>query len=401
MGRYGAKVRIFEPRLGAPLRWDYREGEKRTRPEVVPLILVRPTPDSPVDVLLERKAIDLCNQKAASLTLEPLRKDTEPESLTVGGAYALYFDPINKALPKSKEARNHHTASRTFWETHLKPETKWDAIAPATVKAGITGLIEAGRLPTAEKRLANLRTLYHWLRTGMAMDQLRDPSRTCDKKKLFSGHQPRRPRYTKDEVEKILEKAHLGGPRFDLFAKLMADSGARAVQVRVSVRSGLNCDLEPPPPAGVFPCGWIRLPKVKDQPPMLTALTQRQRKALDTALEGYLSESEKEWLEHGTDYYLIPGGPMKRLEAKPITDNALRKMWFNLEEKAGLSRVSRRGFHGSRRAWSDDIFEAEGLDTLAAAGGWTKTETPESIYVNKQKYTHIEKARKHREKDGE
>jgi integrase len=399
VGRYGATVRIWEPRLAAPLRWDYTENGKRRRPEVKPLTRVRTKASQPPDPMLEQAAKDLCEQKAATLTLEPLREATEPEALTVGMAYSLYFDPKRKALPKSKAGRVHVEGSRKFWLAQLKPETRWDAIAPADVKAGLETLIEAGKIPTAEKRLANLVTLYHWLVDGMGYDLLRNPARGIDFKKLMDGYQPRRPRYTTAEVDRLIEKSRDKGPRFDLFVKLMADSGARAGQVRMAVRSGLNCALEPPPPAGMFPLGWLALPKVKGQPAMLTALTRRQREALDVALAGYLAALESAWLENGTDYYLIPGGNVKAITASPITDNALRHMWAKLEEAAEIPKVKRRAFHGSRRAWSDDIHEHEGLETLTAAGGWTKSETPESIYLSKAKYSHIERARKRRERE--
>lgn len=403
VGRYGATVRIMEPRLGHPLRWDYREGEKRTRPEVVPTMRVRLSPAAPVDPVLERKAIDLCEQKAATLTLQPLRDATEPEALTVGQAYDLYFDPRRLAVPKSKSARVHHTASRKFWLSELKPDTKWDAIAPADVKAGLLRLVAQKQIPTAEKRLDNLRTLYRWLMRGMGFDLLRDPTRGIEKSKLLEGYEPRRPRYSKAEVERLIEKAKDFDARFDLFVKLMTDSGARAVQVREAMRSGFNCELEPPPPAGLFRHGWLSLPKVKGQPAMLTALTQRQRKALDEALRTYLAEWETVYLETGEDYPLIPGGRMDRgeLVKEPISDEGVREKWVKLEEAAGIPTLRRRAFHGSRRAWSDDIFETEGLDTLTAAGGWSRSETPEGIYLSKAKYSHIERARKRRETDGE
>lgn len=400
MGRYGVRVRIFEKRPGAPLHWDYRAGDSRTRPEVRPEMYVRATEKDAVDALLERAAVALCEQKAANLAIEPSYQSAEPPALTLGHAYALYFDEAKKALPPSPQARRHHHASKAFWLKALGINTKWDAIAPADVRAALWGLKEQGKVSTATKRLANLRTLSRWLVTMMGFDQLRDPIRGIDKKKITEGYEPRRPRYTADEIERLVEAAFSFGERFYLFVVLMADSGARAVQVRQAMRSGLDCELEPPPPPGFAPHGWLRLPAVKGQGAMLTALTKRQRHAVTMSINTFLAPLEDAWRESGVDYPLLPGeGWSRGLGGDPISDTALRRTWKKLEAKAGIEEKERRAFHGSRRSWSDDIFESEGLDTVASAGGWARRETPESIYLSRQKYGHIDRARKRREKN--
>lgn len=402
-GRYGATVRIWEPRLGAPLRWDYRENGQRCREEVAPTMRVRASYKDAVDPVLERKAIDALERKAASLTLEPLRQANQPEQLTIGRAYALYFDPRRKALPRSRTGLTHQKGSRAFWETELGKDTLWDSIAPADVWGALMRLEEAGQVPTAEKRFNNLRTLYRWLRDKMGYDALRDPMRTLDKKKLVAGHIPSRPRYTDEELEKMLSLAPKYGARFNLFALMMGDGGARPIQVREAMRSGLNCTLEPPPPKGFAPEGHIMLGLVKGQEPMLVAFTKRVRAAMDTALRTYLADWEAKYqageLE---DYPLFPGdrggdhGP-RPLLMEPISDTALRETWAKLQEDAGIPARERLALYGSRRNWSDDIFENEGLDTLASAGGWSNRDTPEKIYISKARYAHIERARQHRE----
>lgn len=399
VGRYGATVTIREPRPGAPLRWDYREAGKRRRPEVEPRTVVRRGANEAVDPTLAEAAKELCERKAASLTLEPLRQSTQPERLTVARAYLLYFDPRRQALPASREARVHHEASRAFWTAELGAETVWDAIAPADVWGALLRLRQAGRIPTAEKRLANLRTLHRWLRDRMGYDTLRDPTRGLDKRELTKGHQPRRPRYTAAEVERLVAAAPAFGERFALFVTLLADSGARAVQVRHAMRSGLDADMEPQPPKDHAPHGWIVLPPVKGQEPMVTYLTAREREAIDAAMATYLAEWEAEWQEHGTDYPLIPGGRTDReILPEPISDAGLRKEWPKLERAAGIKSKDRRTFHGVRRSWSDDIEETEGLDTVTAAGGWSRRETVEGIYLSKKRFSHLEKARIKRER---
>jgi integrase len=142
------------------------------------------------------------------------------------------------------------------------------------------------------------------------------------------------------------------------------------------------------------------LPAVKGQAAMVTYLTRRQRAAIDAALATYLATWEAAWQADGTDYPLIPGGRGDRaLLPEPISDRALRKVWPLIEAAAGVESRDRLGFHGARRSWADDIEEGEGLDTVTAAGGWSRRETPETLYVSRRKYGHLEKARKRRERE--
>lgn len=399
VGRYGQKVRIYEPRLGAPLRWDYRQDDQRQRPEVEPPIRIRPNPKAAEDPIRIRAALEACEHKAAELTLQPLRKAVEPESLTVGEAYALYFDRKRRALPPSKSARIHHTASRDFWENELGRATPWDAIKPADAWSALVRLKERKQVATAEKRYANLRTLFIWLRDQMGYDAIRNPLRKLDKRKLVEGYTVRRPRYSGQEIERIIEASRDFDARMHLFTVLMADSGARAMQIRHAMRSGFNCELEPPVPAGHAPSGWLLFAAVKGQDAMLTYLTVRQRGALDAALAGYLADWETAYQQNSKDYPLIPGGRLDRkITAEPISDRALRKLWPLIEDAADIPHRSRRAFHGSRRAWADDIEESLGIGTVTAAGGWSRQETPESLYVSKRKYGHLERARVQRER---
>ena len=393
-GRYGATIRIYEPRLGAPLRFDWRDADGRHRPEVEPAIVVRPSKESPEDPALVKKAESLCDAKAASLRLEPLREATSPGRLTLADAYAYYFDRRRDALPPSPQARKHHEDSRAFWLRELGADTPWDAIAPADVRGALKRLVKKGQVATAEKRLGNLKTLNGFLRDGMGFDALRDPTRTIKKAELSAGYTPARPRYSRDEIASLRSVMDAADPRFRLALNLAVDVGARSIQYRTARRSMLNPVLDMPLPPGHAPHGYLLLPGVKKQAPMLTYLSARTRAELDAAFTGYLAEREAAYQQDGTDYYLLPGGDDARgLTYKPLTYNALRSMLVDAEVKAEVPRRAKRALHGFRRAWADAINDAVGLDTTQHAGGWHNRETVET-YLSPVKYGHLERARR-------
>lgn len=403
-GQYGATVRIYEDKLGGLLRWDYREGGQRVRPEVDPPMRVRRDAKSDVVPELVTRARHALEQKAARLALKEQRNEQKPEQLTVAGAYALYFDPRKRALPRGKSSLTLHKLARAFWTEELGAATPWDHIAPADVWGALERVREAGHIPTAEKHYNNLRTLYRWLVDRMGYEHLRNPLRTLDKAKLTEGHTPQRPRYTVEEVERMVAVSPQFGERFALFVAFLADSGARGIQVRVAWRSMLDAELQPPPPPGWGkPHGWIVLPAVKGQKPMLTLLTARQRAAVDRALATYLAPWEAEWQESRKDYPLLPSdrgsdrGP-RPLVRRPISDTALRRTWAKMETASKVPPRDRLAFHGIRRSWSDDVNQKAGFDAMASAGGWSDRRTPEKIYLSVD-YEGIESARKARESE--
>lgn len=400
VGRHGEKVRVYEPRFGAPVRWDWRDAEGvRHRPEVNPPLVVRPDPAGPVDPGCERQARDACRKRQEELQrLANLRRASDPEHLTHGAGWALFFDPKREALPPSPQARTHYRLSRAFWELELRMDTPWDAVKPADVEGALKRLIAKGQYQTAAKRLANLRHLTRWLRDRMDYDTLRDPTRGVEARALLAGYEPRRPRYTPQELQKLFDAAPRLGERFALFVTLLREHGARGGQIRLAMRSGLDCALEPPPPPDFFPHGWLMLPGVKHQRDMLLPLTRRAREAIDAAIVSYLAPWEAEYQDGGADYPLIPGGRTDReLLREPISDNGLRKLWPKMEQLAGVPKLPRRVFHGGRRSWVDEMRDAIGVDATAHAGGWGDTDMVQNVYSSPRRYADLERARRARE----
>jgi integrase len=398
-GRKGQAVAIYEPRLGSDLRWDYRDADgQRRRPWVDPPMKVRHRATDPVDPMLARAAADECERFYHELRGETHRKRQTAHDLTVGEAFAHYHDPRDGALPKSRSAQTHHKASRDYWTDRLGADRLWNDVVPANIEGAVREMVAEGKAPTAEKRFQNLRTVANWLRVKMRLRGLEDPTLGVEVGEMVAGHEPRRPRYTPKEVERLVEASVAFGPRVHLFVALLADSGARAGQVRLAMRSGLDAPLDPPPPDGVGPHGWLILPAVKRQRPMLTLLTQRCRDAVGVALESYLApwEAEHQSAER-LDYPLLPGGHVDRLEDEPISDTALRKLWPKIEAAAKVPTKPRRTFHGVRRMWADAVREGAGIDATAHAGGWSSREMVESVYVSPRRWDDLEAARKVRE----
>lgn len=400
-GRRGESVAIYEPRLASDLRWDYRDEDgNRRRPWVEPPMKVRLRADEPTDPLLVRKAEDLCRTRYHELRGRTQRKLQDAHELTVADAFALYHNPRDGNLPKSRSARTHHAGSRRFWVERFGADRLWNDVPPAHVESALEELVAAGKAPTARKRFQNLRSVANWLRTKMRLRGLEDPTLGVEIQELTADHEPRRPRYTMAQVERLVEASAHFGPRAHLFVTLLADSGARGGQVRRAMRSGFNAPLEPEPPEGVGPHGWLILPAMKRQRPMLTLLTERAREAIDAALEGYLSPWEAEYQGgERKDYPLIPGGRLDRdeLEDEPISDTALRKLWPDIEARAKVPTKPRRIFHAVRRAWVDEMVGKIGLDGTAHAGNWSSRDMVEGVYVSPRRWTDLEAARQTRE----
>lgn len=423
-GPYGARVTIREPRPGHPLRWDYRKPDGiRYRGEVDPQITIRPRPDAPVDPAAERAAQKLLKQKYAELTLGEAPKPRarsviDPDTLTVGAAFALFNDPKYDALPASDSGQRHHAGGRVFWEKKLGADTLWNDVLPAHVEGAVRELVKKDQVPTALKRLQTLRTMTKWLQRKMRIRGLEDPTIGVEAKEIGQGYVPRRPRLTHKQVDSLTAVLPKLSWRSRLFYTLLIPSGTRAIQARQAMRSELNAPLEPAVPDGLAPHGWFVFKGVKGQAPHVTFLTHRQREEIDSALQGPLAAWEAQY-QAGTlkDYPLVPGGRVddwrgtRRSERrkyrarpetqqfilKPVTDRTLRNELVDVFIEAGIAKTEHMGFHAVRRAWTDYMHEKEGLDTAASAGGWSRRETVEESYLSTVRHSHLERARKQME----
>jgi integrase len=383
-GDYGERTRIYEPRLGAPLRWDMR-SVGGGRPEVKPLMYVRRAPGEKVDAVLVQQAEELCKKKHAEIRLQEPEAEPSDDVVTLERAYAIYFNPRKKALPDSREARNHHEGSRAFWLAELGGRTDFNAIKRSDVTAALLRLKEKGQVQTALKRLNNLRTMYNWLVDEEGLE-LSNPTAGYRKlrDRIAAGYEPRRPRLTPAQMQALRTGLLTASWRLRLLFTLMLDSGIRAVQARTAMRSHLNAPLESPMPEGMAPHGWALFGAVKGQRRHLSHLTVEQRTAIDAVIAGPLAEWEGKYQAGELkDYPLVPGGEPLRLQLRPISDTALRDELKDIFAAAGIPKMpgDRKGFHMARRAWAELVRSKLGFEVMKEAGGWHNEDTAK-LYVS-------------------
>lgn len=354
-----------------------------------------------------QRARDAAEDRVAELRLGQLRKDVADEQVTVGSAMALYHDPERGGVRGAASTIHRHKFARRKWEEWLGADTPWNAVMPADVEGLIRKYLDKEMAPTARELLKNLRACYNWLRRKRGLKHLVDPTESLSMAEVMEGHEPNRPRYTPEEARRLVAVRDEVDPRFSLLLALMDDSGARREALRRMTRACVNPPLTFDPGERA-PHGWVVLPNLKGQQPGPTFLTAFQRREIDRALTGYLSELERIYQETGRDYPLFPAArvrdtadgvvrpfarqdeqmrwrPAQSKAYEPVSPARTREWLIEAEQKAGVEHVPGRGWHGIRRAVADYLEEATDLATLTTALGWSSQSVPESIYLEKGK----------------
>lgn len=215
---------------------------------------------------------------------------------------------------------------------------------------------------------------------------------------------PNRPRHTRDEIRKLLETSWTVDPRLGFMLALGAE--LRGGQVVRGLRSDLDVEKNR---LMVFGAGKKKGTLVK--------LTKGQRAAVDRVLHpetGYLRELEAAYQAKSiTDYLLFPAGqilgmrvyrsgepskgkhpswrppehPFIPLEQhatlKSASGTAVRKWFRETERRAEIPYVKGRALYGPRRGGVDGAKELKiSREGLQSWGGWTDSQTPDSIYAD-------------------
>jgi integrase len=348
------------------------------------------------DAALER-AREAAEDRSAELRLHRLRADVlDTATLTFGQAVALYTNQKTGGVPTRPQTRQYYLKHLRTWTRLFGHDTPWNQIKPAAVLAHVREMEHGGHVPGVMNEARVLRACVRWLRGPAGIEALKDPMVGFPWKRLRDAHTPHRPRYTPEQLAAIVKVRHDVDPRFALFLALVDDSGARSKAVRMLWRSMVDMQLDQPPTAHEAPNGWLVFPALKGQRAVLHLLTAFERRELGAAFDGYLSKLEAAWLEERSDYPLFPGARLRDKKDGVIDPNQGRAYQAadptlfadflkDAEALAGVAHVRGRGFHGARRAVSDHLMGALGLDGLTTAMGWSSRTTPEQIYVDRRR----------------
>ncbi len=392
-------VTVREDRTpGGRILFDFTEHGRRQQP-ATGIRTVRQA-DGQFDPDAINLAEEAADDRSARLRLERYREEVKPQRLTVMEALTLYMHPERGGVASSKSSRMQAAAARKDWLNHLGADTVWNMVRPADVDALARSYRRRGMLVTARQRVKWLRTVFRWLEIKAGIDGLKDPTRGFDYQALMEGYEPHRPRYTPDEVEKILAVRWEIDPRFALLTALMDDSGTRRAALIRTWRSAIDRRRDIAPTPELAPHGWILFPALKGQDTVLHFLTEFERREIDMALTTHLSELERRYQERGIDYPLFPAAriyPRAKRERLPIPwDRAgayrpvgytLTERWLrDAEAKAKVDHVDGRLWHGWRRLAADTVFREAGLGVVTTAMGWKSQRTPEQIYLEDEKH---------------
>ncbi len=204
--------------------------------------------------------------------------------------------------------------------------------------------------------------------------------------------EPNRPRYTAEEVVRIVRAAALVDPRLELLMVLGAE--LRLGQVARATRSDL--DLE----RGVF---VVRSASRRKRGTSVKLSGGQLEKVNQVLSAGYLSYLEGRY----ADFRLFPGGQLAggrkgrgvavdRHVDGPIVSRQQRDRWFKLAESvAGIEHMAGRGAYGIRRV-AVDLAKREGISDAALKnlGGWSDVTTPNRVYADPEPTFAMEEAEK-------
>lgn len=324
--------------------------------------------------------------------------------LTVEEGFALYHDVTTGGLPKSPAARRSHRIARETWTAALRDartgaSMAWNDITLADVEAVAFRTRKSGRVDSGRRLVTNLTTVHHWLRKKRRMRELESPTEGFDFEAYLDGYEPNRPRYTVDEMRRLVAVRDEVDPRFALLVALIIDRGDRKGAYLKTMRSDLNCRMTREPDPSKAPYGWLRLPALKGGRAPLIYLTARQRTAIDGAFAGYLRLLEPRYQADGADYPLFPGARLRgrdeqvvepdvRRAYSPLGERSAELMLHDAERRASppVEHIAGRAWHGFRRVVSHALAEKIGKEQTADALGWKGTGMLDNTYMEEERH---------------
>ena len=408
-GSKASRVVVYEDKARGgmlTLRWRVA-SRKNYRRKTLGRVLERDRRNQPVKACVQW-AIQEAKRKSVALGdgLEAAEA-VKVSPFTIGETKAALTDSETGPYPHDTEFRRELVRALVLAGLVWGEDTAWHAVDDAAwtklMRRRLGGLLDRKKqgIRSTEITISRLNTAAEWLRDQkriprdaallpkkwraklldfwrgeVAKRQERSPAEIEDPK-------PSRPRHTLAEMRKIIAAAPKIDPRFGLLLALAAEY--RLGQARRAKRSHLNLA------GGTFTIGGRgkKLGAVVD-------MTAGQLAAWATATGpgGYLEATEGAWLTKGRDYYLFPAGKMLgrragewMLGAGIDYEACVSREWITAnfhaaEDLAGVAKVKGRAAYGLRRQ-NVDAMNEEGISPLGkqAAGGWSSTKVPDSIYA--------------------
>lgn len=368
-----------------------------------------------IDRAVEQLAHALLTGKLA------VREEQHDQPLTLAEGFAKALDLTAGKYPTKTRRYEEVDRARKKLERVLGKQRLWTAIKPGDVrriwrKLAADFKASGSDEPTCGPRQAEvtidaLYSVATWLREEelipsdalLPMSKWRAKLKDEWQKLTGKAVEPKRLRYTEEEFGRLVTACHHPDvdPRFALAFDLGGEQ--RLGQVLRCWRSHL--DVKPVVTSALADAEPGRLGQLivqgnghKAAAPVM--LTPDQRRAVDAALAGYLSDYESLYRAGEiADYPLFPANRFRKGKAKvsaspqPLTRDAALKMFRELERVAGVETVKGRGWYGYRRAATDlaeDVEQDERV--LNSITGHRDSTTRRLVYQDRERPEVLNKA---------
>ncbi len=328
---------------------------------------------------------------------QPEPEPDTPAVLTIGATIAVVIDKDKGLYPRKSNHRSEVIRALKHAATIWGPSTPWSEIKRAEIRQlwrrrladlQAKGCVGARGVETTVGRVL---TVAAWLRDeGMIPDNACMPPRKWKQAVRDEAGNPdtKRPRYTLEEMRKILAVADQVDPRFGLMVAIGAE--LRLGQVLRVRRHDLD-----------LPARTVKVRGAGKKRGTTVEFTSGQYASVVYALEkGYLRALEQQAI----DYPLFPARKLRKakdgvLEARldrdhqPIGRRAVGDWWNEAERLAGIPHVPGRAAYGVRRVAVDGFIDLgiseEGLQN---AGGWDNSQMPKEVYAERGRVKHRKEA---------
>jgi hypothetical protein len=358
-------------------------------------------------------AVEQAMRKSQELSGSLTPVGNKQKKFTIGEIESAITDKETGKYPHPSPFRDELVRAVRFAETVWGKDTPAESIDEGKwttlIRRRIEGLIGRGNTGVRATiiTVSRLITVFNWLRKrkmipigagGIDDDWKAD---LLAYRRGVTGSkrdpEPHQPRFTLEEMRKIVKAAPHVDPRMAILLYVTAE--LRLGQTSRAMRSDLKLDKAEFGELHVYGAGH--------KSGEIVELTKGMRIVVDAYLSGFLSSLEEQYLATGKDYPMFPAGRIfgrkhgtgHKLGKKMRSEQHVSRQWViktfhAVTAKAGVPYVAGRAAYGLRRLPVDLALEQEiGDQGLQALGGWSSTAVPKSIYAERGNRAGRRKAR--------